>query len=268
MRILIKVSNTTKERSREKEECMNTIPMKARKSNSSWVGQPHTGLSPSMRHMQRATKGERRRFNFSIGLFIFTIAGLIIGSSGSVLQDVSAREGYGWGQSRNRGNERSNQPVNRTTNQQPTQPQQNHSQNRTAPSVPARTSPTNQAPAAPTPAQAPAQPQQTAPVRTTPARTATVAPQTATAVEAAPESPPVNTAPEITAMSAAKAVTPAEPVTYTSNQISTETRNRLLALAVSATTSALLIYAMSMFKPNESGAPIRYRIPVREISTR
>lgn len=254
--------------------------MKARKSNSSWVGQPHTGLSPSMRTMQHAHKTERMRFIFSLGLFVFTIGGLVIGSSGSVFQEVSAREGFGWGQNQNRRNERSNQSGNRTTSQQPTQPQQNQtqnqSQNRTAPVTPAQTPPTNQSRVVPTPApapapapaptQAPTQTQQANPVRTTPVRAS--APQTATVAEQTPAAEPVNTAPEIAAMTSAKAVTPVEPVTYTSNKISTETRNRLLALAVSAATSALLIYAMSMFKSTESGSPVRYRIPVREVSAR
>lgn len=240
---------------------MNTVPLRARKSNDSWSGQSRNGLRPSLRRIQRSERGARRRFIFSVSLFVFTIAGLIVGGAGGFIPEASAQENYRsgyWNQINNRfewiwsgnSNSRNNQREDARTN---------------VPATQRTTQPTQQTPVTQeqTPAPAPTQP---APAQTTPVPAQTVAPAAPRVIEPEVAAPVVNTAPVIETMASAQAATEAKPVTYTSNQISTESRNRLLALAVSAVTSGSLIFIMSLFGTTGVSPSIaRYRKLGREV---
>ncbi len=244
--------------------------MKARKSNDSWSDPLSKGLRPSLRQMQRSEKGAHRRFIFSVSLFIFTIAGLIIGGTGSFMYDASAQESTR-SQSRSQSNSRFEWMWNNNTNSRNTQMQESRT---TAPTT-QRTNERQQAPAptqqqapsnakpAPTPVQSQAQAPATTQSRT-PAQTTGSQPQAVIQNEEA--APVVDTAADIETMATAQASTEAKPVTYTSNQISTESRNRLLALAVSALTSGSLIFIMSLFGSTSTSPSVaRYRKLGREV---
>jgi len=81
----------------------------------------------------------------------------------------------------------------------------------------------------------------------------------------------VDTAPAIAQMTQAQAVTTGQTVTYTSQKISEEIRNRLIALATVALVTGSALYVMSLFTATAPATrrtiPIRYIVPVREVTT-
>ena len=115
------------------------------------------------------------------------------------------------------------------TTQTPVQPSQTTQTARTEPTVPAQSvaeKTASEAEVAPAPA---------------PAVVAPIVEQEATPV------PPADTAAEVAVTAAAQAESGVTAVTYSSQQISTETRNRLIAIATSALVSGSLIFIMSFF---------------------
>lgn len=233
---------------------MRTVPMKARTSNSSWRQFHHGGLAPSLLRLERENKRGNRRYIFSIALFAFAMTGLVVGSVGGFVQEASAQEARrGYLSEWLFGNNRAETNTNRETNQQRNQREEETITTPAPVTQPAQTTPVTPAP---TQAQAPV----TTPATTTFAPVTT--PQTSTPV-------PADTAPEIAATTSAQAAVASQPVTYTSQQISGDTRDQLLTSAAIAAASGGLILIMSSF--GTGGAflakanPMRIRIPVKEV---
>ena len=261
---------------------MFTIPMRAQKSNSSWSHQPGTGLGPSLRVLQRTTRGAHRRFIFSVGLFIFTIVGLVAGSVGGVIQTASAVESPWW----TRTNPDTSQPKSGQATQPTTTPSSTTTQpsgsttpeqQQTAPSQPTTTpsSTTSQPTPQPTssttaPASTTTPPAPTAAKKTTTQPVYYYSAPITTTTYSDPVAPIVpDTSGDIAAMTTAQANVPTAPVTYTSNRISDQMRNRLLMLAASALASATIIFIMSLFGASGSSPSlIRYNDAVSEAITR
>lgn len=259
---------------------MRTLPMKARKSKSSRASHPIGGLGQSFHRIQRSQRWERRRFIFSVALFVLTLGFGVFGAAGSFMQPAEARDNFrggyggynGYGNGREYGNSRWGEWDNSRYGTTDTRDQQrntsryyqSHSRsNTTAPTqqrtqTPEKTTKTTE------------QPQQKGDnaASTAPAATPQIIPPSA----AVSYTKPVDTSGAIATMVAAQAVDTREPVTYTSQQISTETRNRLLAVAVSAATSGLLIYLMSLLgvpgQPLLATSGYRLRGAVSEVPAR
>jgi hypothetical protein len=242
---------------------MRTIPMKARKSNSSKPKWADTGLGPSLHKMHQTATKERRIYMFSIALFAVTITGLAAGSIGGVAREAAARDTpwhAGWNRSER--SSESNRSNNNLTNLITNRNNDDDEDERTPTTTPIiqptqQTQPTQVTPPAPTPA-----PQQQAAPAVAPA-VPRIIPTSAT-VEATPIP---DTAPEIATMTSAQAVPESAPITYTTHQISEETRNQLLALAIGAAVSGALIFMLSTFTGGTVvQSPVRYRVPVREVT--
>lgn len=245
---------------------MYTIPMRAQKSNSSWSNQPGTGLGPSLRVIQHTTRGERRRFIFSVGLFVFTLIGLVAGSMGDILQSASAVESPRWATAQPTTQPSSPQSQPSSTSPTTTQPsgstqpsstpQQPSSQPSSTPPSSTSSQPATQPPASSAPASSSVSSSSTTPVKkvTQPVQYDST-PVAQPTFEAAPIATP-DTSGDIATMSAAQANVPTIPVTYTTGRISDATRNRLLLLAASALASGVIIYVISLF--GASGSSLSY----------
>jgi cytoskeletal protein RodZ len=229
-----------------------TVPMRARKSNSR-VAPKLFGLSFRRIRLPSRSYG-RKRYVFSLLLFAINIAALTIGSVGMVSEQVDAKSPYNFQTYDNYGRSQNGKNSNSRYTQTP-------SQNKSVtPSQAASTTP----PATP------------ATTNTPPANTQTNTPAKSTATQVPKKAvapPPVDTAPQAAATTAAQEKSSnANPVVYQSQQISTETRNRLLALSVSAVTSGVLIFIMSFFtfgtKPTKRAIPVYYAHPSQEVSLR
>lgn len=247
---------------------MYTIPMRAQKSNSSWSNQPGTGLGPSLRVIQRTTRGERRRFIFSVGLFVFTLIGLVAGSVGDILQSASAVESPRWATTQPTTTQPSptqSHPSSTTpTTTQPTgstAPSSTQQQPSSQPSSTTPSSSTSPQPAAQPTASSTSAASNTPSSSTTPVKKVTQpvqydsTPVAQPTTEAVPTATP-DTSGDIAMMSAAQANVPTLPVTYTTGRISDATRNRLLLLAASALVSGVIIYVISLF--GASGSSLSY----------
>lgn len=236
-----------------------TIPIRAQSSTSSWSRQLRGSSS------NKYSKADRKRYIFSMITATLLVGSLIVGSIGGVIQSASARDNfssrsynYSPNTSQNRGSNTNNQTSNsspsKTTTTTPA------TTKTTAPSITTKVTPTAQ-PAATTPAPAA---QTATPVAVTPAKVVT--PQ----IVAQPPAPaPVDTAPAIENMTAAQATKSTQPVSYNSNRISDDTRNRILMLAGVATVTGALLYTISFIGATVPASrreiPIRYIVPVREV---
>lgn len=230
--------------------------MKTRKTQTSWAYQPQGVLAQSLAKRERERKWEDRRYAFSIFLFAFALTGLLIGAVGGATPNASAQSrddswrnwfsNY-WG---SRDSDRQNTQTQPTTTDRTQTEEQEQAQVQPAPSSPAPEQ-ANPAPAA------------------SPVVSAPVFPSIVTPSANASESVIPDTAQEIASMTSAQAAVESKPVTYTSQQISTETRNRLLAVAAIAVASAIVIYILSLFgtssAPVSKTSPVRIRVPVREV---
>jgi hypothetical protein len=236
-----------------------TVPMKARISTRSWIS----------RRAHPAVRKAERRYLFSIALFIITASMLVIGSVTSITADVSAQENnrsrfFQWLYSQRnddrptgRNEERSTQPgqATRTQNTDRTNTPEQQEASPASPTTtpPAQTTPTTNEPVANTPAPTP------------------VINVANDPVEVATPAPVEDTAPVIATMTEAQAIPESQPVTYTSMQISDETRNRLFGLAGMSLVSGAMIYYLSKVGvgglTSSSLAPVR-RIPVKQVVSR
>jgi len=251
-----------------------TIPIRAENSNSSLTRDMggYSLVRHSSTNVWKNTKSDQKRFILSIvtvGLLVSTLA---VGSIGSVMQSASARENTWYGQSaRNSDNvNRNGQNYYSNTDRNDTQPTGNSNGTTTRP-------PVAQAPVAPaTPTPAPTKTvTQVTPAASTPTAEPAATPAPASTPNVAPQSAavqtpvPVDTAPAIANMTTAQADTSSQPVTYTSERMSDETRNRLMILAGVAAVTGGLLYTMSFIgtapATQKRGIPIRYIVPVREI---
>jgi len=241
-----------------------TIPIRAANSNSSLTRDMggYSSVRHSSTNVWKNTKSDQKRLVLSIvtvGLLVSTLA---VGSIGGIMQSASAKENNWYGQgSQNNGRNSQNYYSNTDrNNNQPT----------TTPSRPSTQNPVTTTPDTTTPTQV-------APT-TTPAPAATVATPSQAATPqvvvqpAIVETPtPVDTAPEIATMATAQADTTSEAVTYTSERMSEETRNRLMILAGVAAVTGGLLYTMSFIgtapATQKRGIPIRYIVPVREAAS-
>lgn len=210
----------------------------------------------------QSKKAERKRYAVSIVTALFIVGALITGSVGSLLQVAEAKPNYGAYFNNLRNRNAQENTASRTTNETT-----NTTMNTTVPASNTTTQQTTQPPAA-----APVQPAVAAPKPTqTPA---TQQPTSAQPVAAAPQpaAKVVDTAPQVAALTAAQAkdsAANAKTVTYTSNKISNETRDRIFILAAVTGITATLLYIMSLIG---SGAPalrkqqipVRYIVPIKE----
>jgi len=223
------------------------------------------GIGASLRRAKRFNRSPgRKKYILSLVLFGANISALVIGGVVGVMDEATARDNYRGGYNssynssndRRSGNQRQQQPNTRQTNQQ----QSNVNRNQTN----TYNQPSNQPPQEVTNEQAPATTANVAPpVEAQPVQQEQqmVTPQIAQPVIAADPAPIPDTSEEVALVASSQAEVTAAPVTYTTQQISIETRNRLIAIAVSALTSGLLIYIMSF--SNIGGTPMRRTIPVR-----
>jgi len=214
--------------------------------------------APKFSGSVQSKKVERKRYAVSIVTALFIVGALITGSIGSLLQVAEAKPNYGayFNNLRNR-NAQENESSRTTT--------QSTNTSRTTNTTPATPAPANTTtPAQQTPSQNPA-PQQTP---------ATRQPAVVQPVAAAPKqrAVTVDTAPQVAALTAAQAqdsAASAKTVTYTSNKISNETRDRILIMAAVAGITATLLYIMSLIGTGASASrrqqvPVRYIVPIKE----
>jgi hypothetical protein len=233
------------------------IPNKIRKPNTVQLKKTQGGLSPSLVKRERENRRANLRFGVSIFLFAFALTGLVAGGIGGFVNEASAQQAdrntywreWLFGNNRENDNRQSNQNRNQEQNREQTKETAPAETTPTQPATPVETTPTPSTPTVTTPATAAFAP---------------VVPQIAESpVEVIP-----NTAPEIAATTSAQAAVESKPVTYTSQQISIDTRNQLFTAATVAIASGIIIYILSLF--GTSGAaltnanPARIRIPVRE----
>ena len=236
-----------------------TIPIRAQNSTTSW-SRDSRGNFPG-KHTWRYARGEHKRYIFSLITVGLLVSTLVVGSVGSMVQMASARDNYGW---RGQSNRQNNNDRGGSSNSS-----RNSNTNTPAPTTTTKTAtPAKTTTVAPTTTPPPATP---APAVATPAPKQVVTPQIVAQPAAAPE--PVDTAPEVVSTAAAQATTDnkPQPVTYTSQRLSDETRNRIIIMAVVAATTGALLYTMSMFgaaatEPKRA-IPVRYTIPVREVTS-
>jgi cytoskeletal protein RodZ len=212
-------------------------------------------------------KAERKRYAVSIVTALFIVGALITGSVGSLLQVAEAKPNYGayFNNLRNRNAQEND--ASRTTNQ-------STNTSRTTNTTPAKPAPANTTtPARQAPVQTPAPQQTPAPSASqTPATRQPAAVQPVTAKPAQPAAPVVDTAPQVATLTAAQAqdsAASAKTVTYTSNKISNETRDRILIMAAVAGITATLLYIMSLIGTGASASrrqqvPVRYIVPIKE----
>lgn len=203
-------------------------------------------------HSTRIRKKSDRRYLLGIGIFAFAFTGLIGFSFGGLTTEVGAREESF--SLRMTLQELLNGGRQRPTQQQPRQPQQTEQIQQQAPVTPQVTETV-------TPVQAPVTPEQPQ------APTQVVQSVQSTPVEAAP----VDTAPQIALTTSTQAQATSEAVTYTSQQISTTTRDRLLLAATIGLVAGIVLLILSLTLPKSEAfaqaKPIRIKIPVREAST-
>lgn len=250
-----------------------TVPLRARKSNSSWV--PWQARPSRRRALARLTRtpGNGRYF-LSISLFVFMTGALIMSVVGGAIQNAAAERDYRNGRGNaewayyqrtardNTPNNRSNQsPQNRSnqnTQQRTQKPESNKKEVAQAPAT------TKQQPLA---TKEKASPVVATPVRQAPRSAEPAAPVVKDA------KPKVDTAPAIAKMTAAKADTMATPVTYTSQRISETTRDNLIMTSGVAMVVSFIMFAISLIGsgPKMTSAALfgaqRYQIPVKEIAT-
>lgn len=197
----------------------------------------------------------RKRFVVSIITFAFVTSVLVVGSVGSLLQQTSARSNRnGYYSNQNRYDRNDRNEANRSGSASKESNSGNTSQRQSP--TPTQTQKQQTPPAAPTAAATPTPP---------PTPQITQAPAI---VYEAPE--PVDTAADVTAMTTAQATTSGQTVAYTSQRISDETRDRLIALAGVALVTGGLLYTMSYFgafSASRRPIPVRYIVPVREVAT-
>lgn len=261
------------------------VPIRARKSSSSW--EPRW-IRPSRRKaLARLTHTHRDyRFTASITLFVLSM-GFLTGSMISGATDIVGathrrdQGGYSWytvKKSDGSSATQQNQQV------QPDRSGRDNTDDSSGKKTEAPTAPSkNTAPVAPA---APASPEtQTQPVQQQPATTVqppvptprgtqvsrssvvATAPQEAEGVATAPV---VDTAPAIEQMVAAQAEKSADPVSYTTNRISDDTRDRLLISAGVATLASAVMYALTLIGGAAStpmGGAMRRKIPIQEVVT-
>ena len=222
--------------------------------------------APKFSGSVQSKKVERKRYAVSIVTALFIVGALITGSIGSLLQVAEAKPNYGayFNNLRNR-NAQENESSRTTT--------QSTNTSRTTNTTPATPAPANTTtPAQQTPSQNPA-PQQT-PAPSASQTPATRQPAVVQPVAAAPKqrAVTVDTAPQVAALTAAQAqdsAASAKTVTYTSNKISNETRDRILIMAAVAGITATLLYIMSLIGTGASASrrqqvPVRYIVPIKE----
>jgi len=264
-----------------------TIPIRAENSSSSLsrgIGGNSSIVHPSRLILSIVTTG-------------IVVSALAVGSVGGIMQSASAQLGPMYRQNeRNYGGESNDGPQEKTSpaiSEDPVARSPGAS-----PEVPATTDKTvtEVTPVqTPTPAQTPTQAPATTvtPKMSTPATTPTPAPATATTTPSAPApatattvvvNPPVqvapvttvqpaatDTAPAIAAMAQAQALTNSQPVTYTSARLPDAARDRLVLIAAIAAITGGLLYTMSFIGGTplgpKQGIPIRYIVPVREVSS-
>jgi len=253
-----------------------TIPIRAENSSSSLsrgIGGNSSIVHPSRLILSIVTTG-------------IVVSALAVGSVGGIMQSASAQLGPMYRQNeRNYGGESNDGPQEKTSpaiSEDPVARSPGASSE-----VPATTDKTvtEVTPVqTPTPAQTPTQ---------APATTPTPAPATATTTPSAPApatattvvvNPPVqvapvttvqpaatDTAPAIAAMAQAQALTNSQPVTYTSARLPDAARDRLVLIAAIAAITGGLLYTMSFIGGTplgpKQGIPIRYIVPVREVSS-
>jgi len=224
-------------------------------------------------YIGKQNQSDRKRYIVSLVTIALLVSTLIVGSVGSMMQMASARDNYS-----RRGQYYPTQNTNSSRNNS----SNGASSNNNTPAKPATTTPavtaspsktttnttTTAKPAATTPAPAVAAP---APAPE-PAKVV-VTPQIVSQPAVVETPAPVDTAPQVASTAAAQAATDStktQEVTYTSQRLSDESRNRILILAVVAATTAALLYTMSLFgatEPKRAAIPVRYIVPVREAST-
>ena len=253
-----------------------TIPIRAENSSSSLsrgIGGNSSIVHPSRLILSIVTTG-------------VVVSALAVGSIGGIMQSASAHLDPMYRQDeRNYGGESNDGPQEKTSpaiSEDPVARSPGESSE-----VPATTDKavTEVTPVqTPTPAQTPTQ---------APATTPTPAPATATTTPSAPApatattvvvNPPVqvapvttvqpaatDTAPAIAAMAQAQALTNSQPVTYTSARLPDAARDRLVLIAAIAAITGGLLYTMSFIGGTplgpKQGIPIRYIVPVREVSS-
>lgn len=207
----------------------------------------------------------RKRFVVSLLTVAFVTSMLVVGSVGSMMQQTSAHtyrdrnyydsdrrnDGYQSYNNDYRDGSYSGQTQTKTdtsdTNTQHYQTTQ-QTKNRQTTSAPPTAAPVT--PAAPTPAPTP---------QITPAPAITQEP-----------SAPLDTAADVAVMTAAQATADGQAVAYTSQRITTETRDRLMILGGVAAVAGGLLYTLSYvgaFSTSRRPIPVRYIVPVREVVT-
>ena len=253
-----------------------TIPIRATNSNSSLTRDMggYSSVRHSSTNVWKNTKSDQKRFVLSIvtvGLLVSTLA---VGSIGGVMQSASARENtwYGQGSQNNSRNNNNYSNTNRndthSNNPNTSGPTTGRPSTQTpVTTTPPTTTPTKVAPPAATPQ--PAATPVAAPTAAAP--TQVVTPQVVSQPAIAETPAPVDTAPAIANMATAQTHTSSEAVTYTSERMSEETRNRLMILAGVAAVTGGLLYTMSFIgtapATQKRGIPIRYIVPVREAAS-
>lgn len=222
--------------------------MSARKSTSSWVPWK---VRPSRRQaLARLTRRTPdKKYIISVLLFIVMISALVVSAVGGITETAFARErnDRNWREN-NGGYTQRNQNRNDTSRTQ----------------APVTAAPPEQPTAAQT---APSATQTTTPLPTPASQRSTVA--TPVVASPAPE-PVVNTAPSIATMASAQATgMESTPVTYTSNRISEETRNQLMIVSATAVVTSLVMYGLTLIgggmRAAATAAPVRYKIPIKEV---
>jgi hypothetical protein len=234
-----------------------TIPIRAQNSKRSWS----RAMGMRGNYSWENNKANRTRYIFSITTALLLVSMLLVGSIGGILQGASAKSNFdrsGYSTTQNRGgNSGSNQsttkstPSNTPTPAKTTTSPAAQTQARQTPVAPKATTPT---PATTTPAPAPVAQTASSQVVTQPAVT--------------PTPTPVDTAPAINAMTAAQTDKSTQPVTYISNILPDDTRNRIFILAGVAALTGALLYTISFIgvaaPAMKREIPIRYIVPVRE----
>jgi len=226
-----------------------TIPIRAQNSKRSWT---------------RGVQGKHTRYIFSITTALLLVSTLIMGSVSGLVQGVSAKDNFNRSNYYNmntsgRGGNSGSSNQSTTKNTQNTSPSTTKSPPPAKSTTPARQTTTTTPPKAATPA----------PATTTPPAPAPAAQKSAPQPAPEPTTPaPVDTTPAINAMTAAQSAKPVQPVTYTSQKISNETRNRIFILAGIAAVTGGLLYTISFIGATAPAMkreiPIRYIVPIRE----
>lgn len=202
-------------------------------------------------------KKSDRRYLLGIGIFAFAFTGIVGLSFGGFSTEVSARENTF--SLRTTLQDLLNGGGQRNT-QQPRQPQQNEqTRQQVQPQAPVTPQVTETVAPVQGPVTTQQQPQQTTQIVQPVQQSAPV------------EVTPVDTAPQIALTTSAQAQVASQPVTYTSKQISTDTRDQLLIAATIGLVAGILLLLLSITIPKSAtlarAKAVRIKIPVREAST-